>query len=404
MKFVIIGVGAAGISALQTIRSLDKESEITMVSKENVPPYSLSSLPFNLSGEIADKGMSRFDGGFFDAANAEVVVGRVNGLDSDGKRVLFDGGSELRYDKLLIASGSSPIVPRITGLEKRGVHFMGSISDTWRLRDAALSANNIVVIGAGFVGLEAAIALNKLGKEVTVVEMLDRVLPRMLDPDMAAIVQKMLESHGIQIRLGDQVTEVLGKEHVAGVRLSKGGLECELVVLGIGVRPNIGFVKDSAVKTNIGIVVDDMMRTTAKDVHAAGDVVEAIDPLTGKPKIAAIWPNAIEQGRVAGRNMAGVETHYPGIESVNIINIFDVPVVALGLTSADVEGAETIVAKREKTVRKLLVKDDVAVGLQSIGGVRNLGFVLGLINKRQKLGSLKNSLLDDRFAYPVATR
>jgi len=404
MKFVIIGVGAAGISALQTIRSLDKDSEITMVSKENVPPYSLSSLPFNLSGEIADKGMSRFDGGFFDAECAEVVIGRVNGLDTDGKRVLFDGGTELPYDRLLIASGSSPIVPRITGLEKRGVHFMGSISDTWRLRDAALSANNIVVIGAGFVGLEAAIALNKLGKEVTVVEMLDRVVPRMLDPDMAAIVQKMLEGHGIQIRLGDQVTEVLGEERVAGVKLSKGELECELVVLGIGVRPNIGFVKDSAVKTNMGIVVDDMMRTTASDVYAAGDVVEATDPLTGKPKIAAIWPNAIEQGRVAGRNMAGVETRYPGIESVNIINIFDVPVVALGLTSADVEGAETIVAKREKTVRKLLVKDDVAVGLQSIGGVRNLGFVLGLINKRQKLGSLKNSLLDDRFAYPVATR
>lgn len=404
MKFAIIGVGAAGISALQTIRSLDKESELTMVSKENVPPYSLSSLPFNLSGEIADKGMSRFDGGFFDAAKAEVVVGRVNGLDSDGKRVLFDGGSELHYDKLLIASGSSPIVPRITGLEKRGVHFMGSISDTWRLRDAALSASKIVVIGAGFVGLEAAIALRKLGKEVTVVEMLDRVLPRMLDPDMAAIAQKMLENHGIQIRLGDQVTEVLGEERVAGVRLSKGEVECELVVLGIGVRPNIEFVKGSAVRTNMGIVVDDMMRTTARDVYAAGDVVEAIDPLTGKPKIAAIWPNAIEQGRVAGRNMAGVETHYPGVESVNIINIFDVPVVALGLTSADIEGAEAIIAKREKTVRKLLVKDDVAVGLQSIGGVRNLGFVLGLINKGQKLGSLKDRLLDDRFAYPVATR
>ncbi len=404
MRLVIIGAGAAGISALQTIRKIDTESEIKIVNKEDLPPYSLSSLPFSLSGELPDKEINRFSGDFFGAIKAETVTGLVTSLDVDGKKIILDGGMELTYDKLLIATGSSPIVPRIDGLDKLGVHFMGSLPDTWKLRGAAKKANKVVVIGAGFVGLEAAIALRKLGKEVTVVEMLERVLPRMLDPDMAAIVQQMLEEKGIAIRLGDQVTEVLGEDCVAGVWTGKGEIECELVVVGIGVRPNTDFVKGTAVKTNIGILVDDMMRTTARDVYAAGDVVEAFDPVFGKPRIAAIWPNAIEQGRVAGSNMAGVEVRYAGLESVNIINIFDVPVVALGLTSADIEGTESIVVNRGKTARKLIVKDDKAVGMQSIGSVRNLGFILGLINKGQKLGPLKTKLLDERFAYPVATK
>jgi NADPH-dependent 2,4-dienoyl-CoA reductase/sulfur reductase-like enzyme len=404
MKFLIIGAGAAGLSALKAIRELDSDSEITILTKEDVPPYSLSSLPFNLAGEIKDEKMSRFDDDYFQVMNAKVAVGKAIGVLTDAKKVLLDGGSEIGYDRLLITSGSSAIVPRITGLEKEGVHTMGSLSDTYELREAAKYADKIVVIGAGFVGLEAAIALRKLGKEIVVVEMLERVLPRMLDPDMAAIAQKMLESNGIELRLGDQVKEVLGEKKANGVKLSKDEIKCDLVVVGIGVRPNIELVKGTAVKTNMGIVVDDKMQTTVKDVYAAGDIVETPDPLSGKTRIAAIWPNAIEQGRVAGRNMAGVETHYPGPLSVNVINIFDVPVVALGLLSSDIEGAESLVVSRGGNTRKLVIKDDKAIGVQSIGYVRNLGFLLGLINKGEKLGELRNRVLDERFAYPVATR
>jgi NAD(P)H-nitrite reductase large subunit len=404
MRLVVIGAGAAGLSALKAIREIDSSSEVTVVKKEDAPPYSLSSLPFNLAGEIKDENMSRFEDDYFQIMNANVVVGRANGILTDAKNVILDGGKEIPYDKLLIASGSSAIVPRINGLEKEGVHTMGSLSDTYELREAAKYADKIVVIGAGFVGLEAAIALKKLGKKIVVVEMLERVLPRMLDTDMAAIAQKMIESNGIEFRLGDQVKEVLGDKKATGVKLSKDEIKCDLVVVGIGVRPNIEIVKGTPIKTNMGIVVDDTMRTTVADVYAAGDIVETRDPLSGKTRIAAIWPNAIEQGRVAGRNMAGVEAHYPGPLSVNIINIFDVPVVALGLMASDVEGAESIVVNRGGNARKLVIKDDKAIGVQSIGYVRNLGFLLGLINKGEKLGELRNRVLDERFAYPVATR
>ena len=404
MRLVIIGAGAAGLSALRAIREIDSNSEVVVVKKESAPPYSLSSLPFSLAGEIKDERMNRFDPDYFQSMNATVVAGRVDGVLTDAKKLILDGGKEAHYDRLLIASGSSPIMPRIKGLDKEGVHTMGSLSDTWMLREAAKSAGKIVVIGAGFVGLEAAIALKKMGKDVVVVEMLDRVLPKMLDPDMSAIAQGLLEAGGIEIRLGDQVTEVFGEQKVTGVRLSKGEIGCDLVVVGIGVRPNIGFIKGTPIKTNIGVVVDDMMRTTVADIYAAGDIVEALDPLTGKPRMAAIWPNAIEQGRVAGRNMAGVETHYPGLLSVNVINIFDTPVVALGLTSSDVDGAESAAVSRGGNTRKLIVKEDRAVGVQSIGSIRNLGYLLGLINKGQKLGDLKEKVLDERFAYPVATR
>ena len=404
LKVVIIGAGAAGLSALEAVRSVDSRADIAIVSKEDVPPYSLVALPYILSNEIEDKNLRRFDEDYFKRMNAGVVTGRVTQIDVGGKRVAVEGRGELSYDKLLIASGSIPLVPRITGLDKKGVHFMGSLSDTWKLRDAATEARPIVVIGAGFVGLEAAIALRKLGKEVTVVEMLERVLPRMLDPDIAGIVQKMLEEKGVRVILGSQVTEVLGAERVAGVRLSSEEIACDLVVVGIGVRPNIEFLKGTPVKTNAGILVDDAMRTNVPDVYAAGDVVEAFDPLMGKARTGAIWPNAMEQGKVAGLNMAGKKARYSGLDSVNIINIFDVPVVALGLTSLDAENAESIATRREKNARKLIIKDDKAVGLQSIGSVRNLGFVLTLIKKGQKLGDLREKILDDRFAYPVATR
>jgi len=404
MRNVIIGAGAAGLSALQAIREVDSSSEVTVVKKENAPPYSLSSLPFNLAGDIRDEKMSRFSDSYFQDMNAGVVVGRVYGILTDSKKVILEGGKEIHYDRLLIASGSSPIMPRIEGLDKEGVHTMGSLSETWKLREAAMSAKRVVVIGAGFVGLEAAIALRKLEKEIVVVEMLERVLPKMLDPDMAAIVQDMLEANMIQIRLGDEVKEVLGDKHATGVRLSESEIDCDLVVVGIGVRPNIGFLKGTAVKMNKGVIVDDRMQTTATDVYAAGDIVETFDMHTGTARTIAIWPNAIEQGRVAGRNMAGVETHYSGPQSVNIINVFDTPVVALGLMSSDVEGAESLVVNRGGSTRKLIVKDDKAVGLQSIGYVRNLGFLSSLINKGQKLGPLKERILDERFAYPVAIK
>ena len=404
MRILIIGAGAAGLSALKAIREIDSDAEVTVVKRESAPPYSLSSLPFNLAGEIKYEKMGRFSERYFQDMNANVVIGRVYGILTDAKKVILEGGREIHYDKLLIASGSSPIMPRIAGLDKEGVHTMGSLSETWKMREAAKYAGKVVVVGAGFVGLEAAIALRKLGKKIVVVEMLERVLPKMLDTDMAAIVQEMLETKGIQIRLGDQVTEVLGDRHASGVRLTDNDVDCDLVVMGIGVRPNVEFLKGSEVKVNRGVVVDDKMQTTATDVYAAGDIVETIDPLLGKSRIAAIWPNAIEQGRVAGRNMAGVGTRYSGLQSVNIINIFDVPVVALGLMSSDVEGSESLVVRRGGNTRKLIVKDDRPIGVQSIGYVRNLGYLFNLINKGQKLGDLREHILDERFAYPVGTR
>lgn len=404
MTLVIVGAGAAGLSALQAIRGLDKKTDTKIISREKEPLYSLCALPFNISSEIADEHLQRFGKDYLREMKAELVVGEVSGVSPSEKSVVVKEKDSIPYEKLLIASGSSPIVPRIEGVGKSGVYPLGSVEDAHSIRQAASRAKKVVVIGAGFVGLEVAIALRKIGKDVTVVEMLDSVLPRMLDKDVAAEVQRLLEENGIDIILGDQVTDIIGGKKVSGVTLREGEIDCDVVILGIGVRPNIGFLEGSGVKTNMGVLVDDEMRTSVPGIFAAGDVVEAYDPFLGEWRINAIWPNAIQQGRVAGINMAGGQTRYSSVGSINIINVFDVPVIAIGYPSSMVKDAEPILVERESYVRKLVVKEGKLIGMQSVGGIRNVGFILSLMNKGEEIGKLEQSFLGDKFSYPLLAK
>jgi nitrite reductase (NADH) large subunit len=402
MHVVIIGTGGAGISAIQTIRSVDDRCKITAISQEKERPYSPCSLPHFIGGDIEKNNIYRVEKDFFKRNKVKTVQGKqVTKIDSKKKTVLADG-ERIKYDKLLIAAGSVPLKPPIPGMGTKGIFTLGNMADADRiLKWVGKGAKNAVVLGAGFIGVECAIALRKLGLKVSVFEMLDWVLPKMLDEDVSLEVQEVLEKEGIKFYLGQQVSEIVGKGKVSGVVAGKKKTRCDMVVLGIGVKPNTEFLKGSKIKVNHGVVVDDRMRTSVKNIYAAGDVVEADDKLRGEKRVNAIWPNAIQQGRIAGYNIAGVEKEYDGVESLNILDVYGVPVLSMGMSSFELKKFKVEKAKTNRSYKKLLLKDGKVAGVQMVGSIRNSGHLLGLVKKGVEIDAIRDQLLDEKYVDPV---
>jgi NAD(P)H-nitrite reductase large subunit len=401
MHVVIIGTGGAGTSAIQTIRSVDEKCKITAISKEKYMPYSPCSLPYLLGGEIEEKNIFRVGKDFYKRNKVKPLLGKtVSKIVPKEKAVLLDGG-KVKYDKLLVATGSNPLKPPIPGINLKGVYALGNLTDAKRIMKwIGKGSKNAVVLGAGFIGIECAIALRRLGLKVSVFEMLDSVLPKMLDEDMSLEVKKILEKEGIRFHLGKQVSKIVGNGKVKGVVSGKKRAACDTVVLGIGVRPNIEFLKGSKIKTNMGVLVNDHLRTSVKDIYAAGDIVEAEDKIRGSKWVNAIWPNAVEQGRIAGYNIAGVRKQYEGLESINILDIYGVPVLSIGMPAFELKDFDVEKVKTNRSMKKLLLRDGKVVGVQMVGAIRNSGYFLGLAKKGVDVEEVRDRLLDDRFVSP----
>lgn len=395
---VIIGTGGAGISAIRTIRSVDEKCRITAVSQEDQMPYSPCSLPHLIGGDIEKKNIYRVEKDFFKKNNVRALLGtKVSKIIPKDRTVLADGG-KIKYDKLLIAAGSVPLRPPIPGIDTKGVFTLGNMADADEiLKWVRKGAKKAIVLGAGFIGVECAIALRKLGLRVSVFEMLDWVLPKMLDEDTSQEVQNVLEKEGIEFHLGQQVSEITGNGKVNGVRAGNKNSSCDMVVLGIGVRPNTEFLKGSGIRVNHGVVVDEHMRTSVKDMYAAGDIVEADDKIRGTKRVNAIWPNAIEQGRIAGYNISGQEKEYDGVESLNILDVYGIPVLSMGMTSFELKDFEIERSKTNRSFKKLLLKDGKIAGVQMVGAIRNSGYLLSLVKRGIEVDDIRDDLLEDRF-------
>jgi NADPH-dependent 2,4-dienoyl-CoA reductase/sulfur reductase-like enzyme len=313
LHYVIIGNGGAGVSALQTIREIDKKSDITIISREQYPAYSPCSLPNLIGGEVDKPTIFRFDKQFYNRLNAKFMKNtEALQIFPKKKEVKLAKDKSIKFDKLLIAAGAKPITPKgVKGLELDGVHIMGTLDSALGiLEHIKQGVKHAVIIGGGFMGVETAAMLRKRGIDVTIVEMLSHILSRMLDPDISEKVVEILKQHGIKIVLNDIVKSINGNKKVTCVSLNRIKLICDMVILAIGVRSNIEIVEGSGIKTNQGIIVDLKMQTNKKDIFAAGDITEVREQIEGVQGSFAIWPNAIEQGRIAGLNIAEKHTKY----------------------------------------------------------------------------------------------
>jgi len=384
------------VSALQTIREIDQDPEIIMISREGHTAYSPCSLPNLISGDIDEATIIRYGKDYYRGLNAELMLdSEVITIHPSDRTVELANGRTVDYDKLLISAGARPIAPPdLLGLD--GVHVMGTLDSTLGIRDhAERGVDRAVVVGGGFMGIESAVELRKRGIDVTVVELLPHVLSRMLDPEGSEWVEKLLEKNGVDVIVNDSVKAVNGDGKVENVSLGQGEIPCDMVVIAIGVTPNTGIIEGTGIDVNRGIVTDGTMRTSVKDIFAAGDIAEVREQITGTSGSFAIWPNAIEQGRVAGSNMAGVPMEYAGADIVNILDVFDTPVVTMGMTSEALGDVETLVRSTPHDHKKIMLSEGRMLGIQFIGNIRNTGPLYGLMTRGIDVSGLGERLLDD---------
>jgi NAD(P)H-nitrite reductase large subunit len=400
LHYVIIGNGGAGVSALQIIREIDKKSDITIISREQYPAYSPCSLPNLIGGEVDKPTIFRFDKQFYNRLNAKFMKNaEALQIFPKNKEVKLAKGKSIKFDKLLIAAGAKPITPKgVKGLELDGVHIMGTLDSALGiLEHIKQGVKHAVIIGGGFMGVETATMLRKRGIDVTIVEMLPHILSRMLDPDISEKVVEILKQHGIKIVLNDIVKSINGDKKVTCVSLNKTKLICDMVILAIGVRSNIEIVEGSGIKTNQGIIVDLKMQTNKKDIFAAGDITEVREQIEGVQGSFAIWPNAIEQGRIAGLNIAEKHTKYDGAEVVNVLDIFNTPIVAMGQTSKEIGKCKVISRFTPQFSKKILLKNNKIVGLQFVGTIKNAGIFYTLMKKGSDIRAIEDRLLEDNL-------
>jgi NAD(P)H-nitrite reductase large subunit len=401
MRYVIIGGSAAGISAIEAIRSVDQISPIELFSGEGTPFYSRVLLSYYIAGAITKEELHFRPLEFFSENKVTAHLGqRVERVLPDSKSIRMEDGREYPFDRLLIATGSSPKILDIPGKDKKGVVVMRHIDHAQEIVNRLEQMKTACVLGGGLIGLRTGYALSVRGVKVKIIIKSSHVLSQMLDKESAEMIQGTMRQHGIDIRTGRDAVEIVGKESVEGVILDDGErINCQLIVVGKGVEPNVGFISSTQIKVKEGIVADETMRTNLPDIYVAGDVAEAYDLSTGTMGVNAIWPCAFEQGRVAGLNMAGKKVKYDGSFRMNSLDFYGLPVISMGITRIDGNAFQQIQRKTENTYRKLVLRDGCIVGAILVGQVQKAGILTTLLKKRVNVSDYVPFLMGNRINF-----
>lgn len=403
MHYVIVGGSAAGINAIEAIRSADKEGRITLISDEEFPLYSRCLITYFIAGKLTEDKLKYRSSDFYEKQRVNALLGvRAERLLPEERKLILDNGKELTYDKLLIATGASPKMLEVPGSDKQGILGLRTYRDAQLINDRLDKVNRVSILGGGLIGLRAAYSLHARNKEVKVIVKSNQVLSQMLDRGAANLIRKKIEGKGIQVMTGLAAVEFLGGKEVTGLVLDDGRrLECELVIVGKGVSPNLKLVKDTEIKTDYGIIVDDYLQTNLPNIYTAGDVAQAKDLITGQSAINALWPCAVAQGRVAGLNMAGKKLKYDGSLAMNSIEFFGLPVISMGITRPKEKEYEQLVKEDEKNFvyKKVVLKENKLQGMILVNRIEQAGVMGILMRKKVDVSSIKPMLLEDRFDF-----
>jgi len=405
MRYLIIGISAAGVAAIEAIRSLDRKSEIVAVTEEGYPHiYSRCLLSYYLAGDIPEEKIKYRDDNFFKENNVNTIFGRrVEKVDPQRKVVVLSTGETMSYDKLLIATGARAKMEEIPGKDVFGVFGLRNIKDAENIMAVLQRCREAVILGGGLIGLRAAYALLKRGVKVTVVVKSPYVLSQIIAREDAEIVQKHLTEHGINILTNLAAKEIIKvAEDLVVVLENNERLSCQLVIIGKGVQPNIELVKETAIKVNYGIVVDEYLQTTVEDIYAAGDVAEFYDITTREYTINALWPNAVIQGSIAGVNIVeGNSRKYEGTLASNSVDFFGLPVISCGITRPKTKDFEVLIRKnlRKNSYKKIVIKDNIIVGFVLIGKIESAGVYRELVRKQVDISLIKPYLLNEDFDF-----
>lgn len=407
MKYVIVGNSAAAVGAIEAIRQYDHEHPITVIADEPHHVYSRPLISYLLGGLVDEKRMLYRPDHFYERHHVETMLGtRVTCINPREQTVTLSGGGSVGYDRLLIATGGKPFVPPLPGANLEGIFTLTTWKDARQI-DGYIRDHDVrsaLVIGGGLIGLKTTEALLARHIKIVLVELADRILSATFDRTASRLAETILRRENVDVRTGTTVKEVIGRGGRADHAVLRDGerVDCDLVVLAIGVRPNTGLIpQDAGIEVERGICVDLHMQTTCPGIYAAGDCVQAYDMLIDACRPIAIWPNAYRQGYIAGCNMAGADKVYEGAFPMNSIEICGVPTISVGITDPPQDSGEYEILDRydrEALVyKKLVLHHDRLIGAILMGNIDRAGIYTGLIRDRVDVRPFKEHLISGSF-------
>ena len=398
MKHLIVGAGPAGIIAAETLRRIDPQASITVVGSETETPYSRMAIPYYLAEDVDETGTHlRHGTDHFKKLDINITQGSVSGVSPNEKSVTLEDGKKLSYDKLLLACGSHTLRPPIAGMDLAGIENCWTLDDARKIVERATPGSRVVLMGAGFIGCIVLEALVARKVELTVIEMAEHMLARMMDDIGGDMIKRWCEKEGVKVLTSTKVTGIT--QASKGLQLALDGaddVEADLVVCATGVSPNTEFLKGTGVEVDHGIVVNQYLETSVADIYAAGDVAQGPDFSTGKTEVHAIQPTASEHGRLAAQNMAGKTTGFRGSLAMNVLNTLGLISSSYGLWMG-VKGGDRAQAVDKEGFRYLRLEFDgeYLVGALSMGLTQHVGVIRGLVQTKVALGAWKDILMRD---------
>jgi phenylglyoxylate dehydrogenase epsilon subunit len=393
--YLIVGASHAGLTALDAIRMIDADSPIIMATRENHLPYSPTVLPYVVSGRSDPEKVRLRSQAYFQEKKVSFLKNAaLTSLDVANNTAHFDSGKSIRYQKLLLATGASPILPPIPGLKDVPFHVLRTMDDALNLKTAMQKGQRALVLGAGLIGTHGAENMAEAGMQVTMVEAKGQVLPGYFDQQASGLIESAFRQHGVQLAFGKSVREVKPGQAI----LDDGSeIAFDLLLVATGVKPALDYLNGSGVKTDKGILVDEVQRTNIGNIWAAGDCAEAKLFQAEGTGVAGILPIAALQGRIAGQAMvddAGIK-NFPGSVSLNTYSFYGQQAISVGVGEA--EGAETVlrVDEEQKTYSKIVLKDDRLLGAAFVNHAIDPGILWQLILRRTDLADVKADFLAD---------
>jgi len=405
-KYIIVGASAAGMAAAHTIRLHDRQSSVTVLSEEPDPPYYRPLIPFVVSGKKRAEDMFLTGCGPFTGRDIFVRTGaRVESVNTAEKTVSVQESGSLVYEKILFATGSRPYIPpEIKGTDAKGVFALRTLAHARNMVKRIETSDHAVMLGGGLLNLKAAFALLERGLKVTLIVYSPEVLSRLMEPEDAFLIRKALDRAGLKIKTGCAATHIIADHTgVTGVELDTGGeMSCQMVCIGKGVRPNVEFLDGSDVQIERGIITDRYTACSTPDSFAAGDVAVTFKPGSGDRIMTALWTNAVEMGRCAGRNMAGVKTAYSGTLGIlNATQVAQEPFVSMGAVHTKDQDFEVHRHATETSCRKVVFDPQGTrlIGAVFIGDITNAGLYRYVIRKKMPVTHIKRYIIDHTLHY-----
>lgn len=381
-NIVVVGSGISAITAIKTIRSIDKTSRIHLLGEEKFYPYYRLKLSKSLLKALDETSLMIQKKDWYDENNINIYKeAKVKKVDTKNSYVVLENGEKIYYKKLLLANGAKNRRLNINGVDKVGVMNLRTLEDAMNIENTVKNMDCVLQLGGGILGLEMAYVLSRLGKKVILAEISKTIMPKNLDENASRILIKILKDNNIDIHMNTAISEILGDEKVKGVKTKSGAtLHCDGVIYSVGAQPNIDILEDSGIETNIGIVVNNKMETNIEDIYASGDVAEFDGKLYG------LWNIAMNKGKIAGYNMAGQEELYQQAVPITTLNAFDTSLFSMGII--DESKATNIIMEKDEDnniYNKIIIRDNKVIGAIIIGDIKITPILKSAIENKKNI-------------------